>query len=184
MVLSLNTTHEFKKSRAAERESADLFERTRMPLSTLARRDPMMVALVQYWESRRRGGLLPAKRDIDPLDLKPYLGRLHFVNTKAYDAERYFFTLWGSSCYLDGGEDYTNLRLGDYPWAAWRRGILQDYNDVVKFGVPAYHLVNAVNNHIPYRYSRLILPLSEDGRLVTQLLVHVRRWPVAEVKFS
>jgi hypothetical protein len=170
--------------RATERESDDLFERIRKPLSAIARHDPPMVRLLQYWESRRSNGLLPAKRDIDPLDLKPFLGRLHLVDTRACDAEDYFFTLWGSSCYLDGGNDYTHLRLGDYPWPAWRRAVLQDYRDAVKFGVPAYHLVSAVNNRTPYQYARLILPLGENGRDVTQLLVHVRKRPVAELKLS
>ncbi|HLI10838.1 MAG TPA: PAS domain-containing protein [Alphaproteobacteria bacterium] len=166
-----------------ERENADVFERVRLPLGDLERFDPQMIPLLRYWESLRRGGLLPAKSDIDPLSLKKFLGRIHFIDTHAAEPEQYCFTLWGSGCHLDGGQDYTRLRIGDYPSAAWRRAVTQDYQDVVKFGVPAYHLVSALHNYQRYEYSRLILPLSENGRQVTQLLVHVHKRPITEIKF-
>jgi hypothetical protein len=59
-----------------EREASEDFERIRLPLSAMAQSDPLMVELLHYWQSRRQGDLLPAKGDIDPISLKPFLGRL------------------------------------------------------------------------------------------------------------
>src|SRR5581483_12515303 len=34
---------------------------------------PDVLAVRQYWEERRRGRLMPARAEIDPLDLRPFL---------------------------------------------------------------------------------------------------------------
>jgi len=139
-------------------DCGDTFKRVRLPLSDIPDHDPAMVPLLHYWQMRRRNQALPAKREIDPTQLKQFLGRLHIVDTHADDPECYFFALWGSNCYLDGG------------------------TDAHESGVPAYHLVHAINHHGPYECSRLTLPLGERGTHVTHLLLYVRKRPITEFK--
>jgi hypothetical protein len=167
--------------RRIERDNADLFDRVRLPLVKIGRHDPQMLPLLEYWNARRADGLLPKRADISPLDLKKYLGRLHIVDTRASNPDGYRFKLWGSGCYIDGGTDYTNLHVGEYPSSPWRKALAQDYRDVVSFGVAAYHVVSAVHDFSRYEYARLILPLSEDGRVVTGLLVHSHKRPAREL---
>jgi hypothetical protein len=160
--------------RPSERLASDHIERVRLPLAALAQDDPHTLDLLRRWEDLRQGGLLPLKTDLDPLALKPFLGRVHIVETTAENPENYFFRLWASDVRFDGGSDYTSLHLRDYPHAPYRKAVMQDYWDAVNSGVPAYHRVFAINDSRLYEYARLILPFSKDGTAVSHLLVHVR----------
>src|SRR5438552_4076168 len=151
-----------------EREESDIVERIQLPVSRIQPEDQNMAELVAYWRSLRPDGLLPARKMLDPVAMKRFLGRLHIVDTSADRPEGYFFRLWGTAVSLDRGKDYGKMFVGDYPRSSWRRAVMQDYADVVKTGTPAYHLVNAQLDFVSYQYARLILPLAEDGRIVNQ----------------
>lgn len=159
-----------------ERHDHDVVERVRFPLAKLEMQDPALWELYQHWNSLRRDGILPNRNDIDPLHLKPYLGRLHMVDTSSESPENYWFRLYGSRIILDGGRDYSKLHLKDYPHEAFRRAVTQDYWDAVSSGVASYHRVAAYQNYLTYTYSRLILPLTNETvaiNRVSHLLVYI-----------
>jgi hypothetical protein len=168
------------QSRLVEREDRDFAERVQLPLSRIQPEDAKMADLLAYWRGLRPDGLLPSRKMLDPIEMKRFLGRLHIVDTSAERPESYFFRLWGSALNFDRGKDYGKMFLGDYPRGCWRRAVMQDYADVVKIGVPAYHVVQAQLDFVSYQYARLILPLAEDGRTVNQLIVHINERPTAE----
>ncbi len=152
----------------------DVVLRRPQPLSSLESLDPELFQVFEYWQSRRQEGLLPRRKDIDVLQLKPVLGHTHLVDVSAQDPAEYRFRLYGSKVRLDRFRNYTNSKVGDYPSEPYRNALIEDYSSVVWTGTPLYQHIVARLQSIPYSYSRLLLPLAEDGRKVNMLVVCTR----------
>jgi len=152
----------------------DVVLRRPQPLASLPAADPELFQVFEYWQSRRQEGLLPRRKDIDVLQLKPVLGHTHLVDVSAQDPAEYRFRLYGSKVRLDRFRNYTNSKVGDYPSEPYRNALIEDYSSVVWTGTPLYQQVVARLQSIPYSYSRLLLPLAEDGRKVNMLVVCTR----------
>lgn len=152
----------------------DVVLRRPQPISSLPTQDPELNQVYEYWQSCRKEGLLPCRKDIDVLQLKPVLGHTHLVDVSAQDPQEYRFRLYGSKVRLDRFRNYTNARVGDLPWEAYRNSVIEDYSSVVWTGTPLYQNVVARAQSIRYSYSRLLLPLAEDGRKVTMLIICTR----------
>lgn len=152
----------------------DVVLRRPQPLASLPTDDPELNSVFEYWNSCRRDGMLPRRKDIDVLQLKPVLGHTHLVDVSAQDPADYRFRLYGSKVRLDRFRNYSNTRVGDYPSVAYRNALIQDYSAVVWSGTPLYQNVVARLRAIRYSYSRLLLPLAEDGRKVNMLVVCTR----------
>lgn len=147
----------------------DVVKRRRMPIAQIAPEDEKLRHAHAYWTSKRKGGLLPARRDIDILELRPLLGTMHLVDVVDGDPANFRFRVYGSSIPLDSSHNYTNSAIGDYPSPAYRRSLMEDYGAVAFTGTPNYQHIVALINYLPHSYSRLILPLADDGRRVDVL---------------
>jgi len=159
------------------KDRQDVVRALRWPSECISPEDAQFFDVLRYWESLRRGGLLPEPRAIDPIMLKPVLGWVHKVDTSDPDPRNYFFRLWGSNVGLEQYVPFKGMRVSEYPSTPYRDAVMQDYHDVVGSGVPAYQQVLATLRYREYAYGRLILPLAADGRRVTQLLVCVHDRP-------
>lgn len=156
------------------KEGVDQVIRRRMSVSEFAPGDEKLRFMYEYWSARRKDGLLPARRDIDILDLRPMVGQIHLLDTTTRDPARFVFRVYGSvGSRLNQGYNYTNTAIGDYPSECYRKGLIEDYGAVAFTGTPGYHHVVALLDFIKYSYSRLILPLADDGRQVDMLLVGI-----------
>jgi hypothetical protein len=153
------------------KDRQDVVRALRWPWECIAPEDGLLIDALRYWQSLRAGGLLPLPRAIDPIALKPLLGWIHKVDTSDLDPLNYFFRLWGSNVPLEEFASFRGMRVSAYPSAPYRESVMQDYHDVVASGVPSYQQVLASLKYREYSYARLILPLADDGRRVTQLLV-------------
>jgi hypothetical protein len=71
---------------------------------------------------------------------------------------------------INNGESYTGRGIADHPSEVYRRMAIEDYGAVAFTGTPAYHHVVALLDFVRYSYSRLILPLADDGRHVNMLM--------------
>jgi len=154
-----------------ESQDRDIVKRRRMPLSAFDGRDEKLGRVHRIWESKRKNGLLPARRDIDVIELRPVIGVTHLVDVTDPNPENYTFRLYGTAVTLDRSRNYTNTSIGQYRSAAYRRSLIEDYSGVVATGVPAYHWVVSSIDYMVYSYSRLILPLAEDGRRPNLLMI-------------
>ncbi|MCC7046353.1 MAG: PAS domain-containing protein [Alphaproteobacteria bacterium] len=157
----------------------DIVLRRPQPIASLPATDPELNIVYEYWNSCRRDGLLPRRKDIDVLQLKPVLGHMHIVDVTAQDPSDYRYRLYGSKVRLNRFSNYTNTRLGDLPSLPYRNALIDDYSAVAWSGTPLYQNVVARLQSIRYSYSRLLLPLAEDGRRVNMLIVstHDRVFP-------
>ncbi|HEX7084832.1 MAG TPA: PAS domain-containing protein [Vicinamibacterales bacterium] len=156
-------------------DEADVVKRRRLPLNEFAPGDQHLADAYAYWVTKRRDGLLPSRKDIDVLNLRPLIGWMHIVDTSAPDAADYRYRLFGTAIRLERLWDFRNFRIGDYPSKVYRQMLLEDYGAVAFSGVPSYHHVVAMLGYIRYSYSRLILPMAEDGRRVDTLLVCINK---------
>lgn len=161
----------------------DIVLRRPQPLSLLPTADPELNQVYQYWATCRSDGLLPKRKDIDVLQLKPVLGHTHLVDVSAQDPADYRYRLYGSKVRLNRFSNYTNTRLGDLPSVTYRNALIDDYSAVAWSGTPLYQNVVARVQSVRYSYSRLLLPLAEDGRRVNMLMVstHDRLFPDLDI---
>jgi hypothetical protein len=163
-------------------EYPDVVKRRRLPLNEISPEDSKLTAAYEYWQSKRRNGLLPARKDIDVIDLRPVIGKTHIVDVSRDDPTNFQFRLYGSSVpeVMKSAPDKT---VADMMSKALQQSVIEDYTAVCFTGTPAYHHVVAMLDFIVHSYARLILPLAENGRQVDKLVVCVnaRTFPDLQV---
>ena len=155
-------------------DGRDIVKRRRFALEKIPSEDADLTAAWRYWESLRKDGLLPSRKDIDILKLRPLASKIHLVDVSADDPPRFRYRLYGSGIPLDSFRNHTNMVLDEYPSEAYRQATIQDYEAVCFTGVPSYQQVVARIDYISHGYSRLIAPLAENGRRVDTLMVCIR----------
>ncbi len=162
-------------------DDRDVVKRRRLSLAEIPPEDHKLSFVLDYWRAKCRDGLLPARQDIDVIDLRPVIGRTHLIDVAAEDPAQYRIRLYASLTRLERGDDLTNSAIGAYPSVPFRLSLMEDYNGVALTGVPAYHQVVARLDYVPFSYSRLILPLAKDGRMVNLLLVCINPRPFPDL---
>jgi len=131
--------------------------------------------LFAYWASLKGGARLPARRDVDPADIKRLLPTLSLIDVLADTPKRglidYRIRLAGTGLYGVYGREITGRRLGEvYSTPAadyWRR----ELGKVVVEGRPAVGVHNLGwrgAGHLSLLWLRL--PLASDGQRVDMIL--------------
>jgi PAS domain len=150
-------------------DAADIVKRRRLPLSDFASEDTKLSQAHAYWNSKRQGGLLPPRRDIDIVDLRPLIGFMHLVDVVDAAAGQFKFRLHGTRVRL--GQSFSENVVENISSKAMRDAAVEDYQSVCFTGVPCYQHVVALVDFVQYSYSRLILPMATDGRAVDALMI-------------
>lgn len=128
--------------------------------------------LYQYWLQKRGDRPMPARRDMDPLDLRFVLGDIALVEVLR-DPLRYRFRLDGTRQVERFGVDMTGKMLDDLPDTTMRRLTEQSYGNVVASGKPAAYQRDVMTEGRVFVYEVAMLPLQDesDPGLVGGLLV-------------
>lgn len=123
-----------------------------------------------YWDRKRAGRAMPSRADIDPIDIPHLLANLILVDTAdAFGAFR--FRLFGSAVVQGIGEDRTGKYFSDLPTITGDPETADSYWCVYTDGQPDYASGRSVLPNATFRkYSRLLLPLSNDGTQVSMIL--------------
>ena len=154
-------------------------ERTDTPSNsdTWRRSDPdlnfdgqQLAEFVEYWNGKRGDRIMPARRDIDVLELKSHLGRIHIAELE-YEPFRVRYRLIGSTSTSIVGRDMTGRYFDEiyppeiltgmhdaYGWVAENRKPLRGYGSAV------------FANKSTYTYESVNLPLSDDGEVVNMVV--------------
>lgn len=132
--------------------------------------DKRLVDILRYWQDKRGDRLMPSRRDIDVLELKAHVGRLHFIEVE-YEPFRLRYRLIGTDTTEALDRDMTGRYFDEiYPpdiladaeqaflWIAENRKPLR------QFGQAVYA------NKSAYMFEIINLPLSEDGVTVNMVL--------------
>ncbi|MGB8181674.1 MAG: PAS domain-containing protein [Stellaceae bacterium] len=136
----------------------------------LAPRSPALVQLHNDWERRRRGRLMPARADFDPIDLKYVLGNLTMVDVLR-DPVRFRIRLHASNVAARVGFDLTGKELDAITDPHYRKLVRDHYVAVVERRSPVLEFRNRVmTDNVCLHCEVLALPLADDGATVDRIM--------------
>jgi hypothetical protein len=127
-------------------------------------------ALEEYWRSKMHGDALPARRDLDPWEMRAVLPQV-FMVTVTRNPMRFWFRLFGTGAAEEYGADVTGQYLDEIDLDQVQSGIIEHYKTATLEGRPVYSRCHYVKNDgKSLHYERVLLPLSSDGETVDMLL--------------
>ncbi|MGE5147623.1 MAG: PAS domain-containing protein [Candidatus Eiseniibacteriota bacterium] len=143
--------------------------------------EPEFVVLYDYWRGKCRDGRLPARRDIDPLDLPPAL----LPNIVLLDVERrgaaprFRVRLAGTGFVALLEREATGCYFDELGHERQMAPILDALMTLVATGQPAF-LASPMTRPSKDKVwlKRFALPLAEDGKTVDMILASFR--PIAQ----
>ena len=130
-----------------------------------------VVEIRGYWDGKRKGRFAPRRADIDPADVKELLPRIMLVDVDSDGALDFRYRLSGTGINAILSGEYTGRRPRDLTPPAYGAMIHRHYCLAVERRQPLFHVVMLDSIERLVTYARLLLPLSEDGRSVTMLIV-------------
>lgn len=139
---------------------------------------PILRTLYDYWAGKRLGRAMPDRADIDPIEMKPWLGNLMLVELAPGDD--YIYRLYGSTFVNQFKVDMTGQSIDKLP--AGQAALLRsEYDAVVKARKPMSRRYTATFDYtsrdkrsqwqVERSWERLVLPLSGGEDAVKMLLV-------------
>ena len=143
---------------------------TRRELSAVAED---MATLYDYWDRKRQGRRMPARRDLDPADMVHHLPGVMLVDVVA-DERRFIYRLVGTREVSMRGRDPTGKSVFDEFFAESAEFSVACYQDLVERATPIIYK-NREFTTPDGRFGRehtVLLPLSDDDTHVTMILVY------------
>lgn len=133
---------------------------------------PRILALYQYWNSKRGTRLMPSRADIDPLDFPGYLPGIVMVDV-GYEPFTLTYRLVGTRECEARGHNPTGRSV----FEAWdgrsQEDVIENYRQVVARKAPIYDFDRT---HDPQREwienGTVFLPLADDGETVNKILIY------------
>ena len=132
--------------------------------------EPRLRDLNGYWVDKCHGRSMPARADIDPVELKRHLANLVLVDVSGPPSQ-FRFRLAGTDIVARYGAELTGRNLNDIDLGSDLAAIKEQYEATVLERTPTYcrHFIETKKRkHL--NYERLLMPLSEDGSTVNMLL--------------
>ena len=128
-------------------------------------------ALHAYWNQKRGARAMPARGDLDPIDLKPLLPVMMLIDVVP-DERRYVYRLVGTREVEMRGQDPTGKPVGEAYYAETPGETIQVLDHVVETRAPA--LFRGIYQPFASRTQSedvIYLPLSPDGETVNMIVV-------------
>lgn len=134
--------------------------------------DPRLHDMLRYWRARCRDGRLPARRDIDPIELKALLGNILMVDVvrQADGTPRFRYRLFGTEFIFYHGRDLTGRWLDEIANAGFRDELLALYHAVVTRREMRTLSYDYLVDGLRHRFQAVLLPLAADGSTVDIVL--------------
>lgn len=151
----------------AEAEDVEPNEPT---LDRLALRSERLRAAYAYWQGKRNGRLMPARADIDPIDIPALLPYVVLIDVLSEPLD-FRYRLIGTAARSISRRDYTGLRFSELPGKGQDSELWRGCEEVVRSRSPHSHSPPYVGADAFVRNcENVILPLSDDGDSVTMIL--------------
>lgn len=145
------------------------FRSTPLPLDKIDEAGPQL--LYTYWQRKLNGRRMPARPDIEPLDLKPVLPQLVLLDVQSAPLD-FRYRLAGTRTYDIFGFDLTGRSVRDLEPRALSEGLWASLAALVRDGQPQHeHLQFTTGDGYARSYRVLRLPLGADGATVDRILV-------------
>jgi len=132
---------------------------------------PELRQLLEYWQAKRQArSRLPARADIDPLEMRFALGHLILADVEPGDPIRFRHRLIGTRIVEHAGYDATGLYVDDIPDRELARRLTESYRIVVATREPAHDRVVGMVGGRSINLEVLRLPLSSNGAAIDMVL--------------
>jgi PAS domain len=126
--------------------------------------------LVDYWEARRLGRAMPVRRDLDVLDLRPWLGRLSLY--EALGDGDFRIRLRGTTMSSIPVPNHASdgILVSRTKPAEFADMGLRHYREACALQRPTLHHIELAYDGYAYDYERVSLPLAEGAGLPPMVL--------------
>jgi len=130
--------------------------------------DPLLNAVLAYWQGLRGTRAMPRRQEIDPVVLPVRaLPQLFLVEV---ECRSFRYRLAGTDIELHFGMSMAGHLLEDLPFGSEEDSVFAQYRETVEMARPTYCEHQFVDTRrLSMHYRRLLLPLSSDGQNVTDL---------------
>lgn len=125
--------------------------------------------LYEYWLRKGVGRAMPARADIDPLDIPQLLANVFLMDVIPGPPQRFRFRLVGTRIAELEGE-MTSKYLDEFVPNAAGTAMARHYEETTAGRLSARHETLHWRKREYINYDVLLLPLSSDGRTVDMLL--------------
>ncbi|MBL8672385.1 MAG: PAS domain-containing protein [Alphaproteobacteria bacterium] len=142
-------------------------------LDFLAVCSPRVAAIHAYWDRKRDARPMPARSQIDPTELKPFLPGITLVDVGA-SAEDMRYRLMGTANVASRGYDPTGQPVAERLFGRSKADILENYRRVVTSKQPLYDGdMQRTASGFSRESGTIYLPLSTNGKQVDMILIYV-----------
>jgi len=136
----------------------------------LSRCLPSMRSFYHYWDSKRAGRCMPARRDIDPIEMKPWLPNIQLIDV-GHNPRRMVYRLVGEVDVSFRGYNPTGRTVEECCIGLSAEETLRNYDIVIGKRTPLYDWSDYVSKSGFLRsQEELLLPLSDDDDLVNMVM--------------
>ena len=147
-------------------------KQTTEPEVMRAHASPSTIRMFDYWESKCAGRLMPARTDIDPVEMKPWLPGIQLVDV--FDNPRRFvYRLAGEIEVQIRGFNHAGHSVEEAFFGVSLEEVMRNYNLVVDERTMLFDWAK-YRTRLDYLMSQetMFLPLSSDGRNVNMVLTY------------
>lgn len=128
-----------------------------------------------YWDTKRGDRLMPARADLDPIEMKPILPHVVLMDVLR-DAKPgwpldFRYRLMGSTVDTHMSRPFTGLHMSELKHQQPDSQMWQNFSAVATERVPRFNRVPYVGPHRDFlSVIDLVMPLSSDGETVNMLM--------------
>jgi hypothetical protein len=139
-------------------------------------RDARLRRLYEYWRAQRKDRLLPARRDIDPVEIPAEIWPHTMLLDVVWDSRcpRFRYRRVGDVFWRALGQEPTGRYLDEVlpETAGYRRYVLEIYTEMAIRRRPMYteNIFTLDGQAVPMLTKRVSLPLSQNGETVDMAL--------------
>ena len=129
---------------------------------------PRLKRLHAYWDAKRGSRPMPARADIDPVEIPWILGNVSLIEVRG-DGE-FLWRLDGSNLTAFFGCEMTGRSISEYPYPAFIEKMRAALSAAVRAREPTSAIRRFASQMQKWDYESLYLPLSGDGQRVDMLM--------------
>ncbi|WPZ34857.1 PAS domain-containing protein [Thalassobaculum sp. OXR-137] len=138
--------------------------------------------LLTYWNDKRGTRAMPSRADFDPMDVPRLLPRLLLIDVEGVRSDGagiFRYRVVGGTEVANRGHNPTGRLVEEGFYAESLENALAHYEAVRQSKCPIYDRVTFLDDRSrPVHEDTILLPFSEDGTTVSQILVYSQQLPL------
>lgn len=132
-------------------------------------RYPEIAEVLAYWRAKKGDREFPARSDIDPLEFPRALPRVMMAEVTYHPLE-FRYRVAGTGLFAMHGQELTGKLARELQPPEFGALIQRHYSEAVARRAPLLHVIELTLDYLTTSYARLILPLSNDGKVIDRLI--------------